>query len=49
LLAGEEGHAPPRVAVPWVKERIMWDVAFLAIGLGWFAVCLGYTALCDRL
>jgi hypothetical protein len=27
----------------------MLDVVFLALGIGGFAVCLGYVFLCDRL
>jgi hypothetical protein len=30
-------------------EEQMLDIAFLALGLAWFAACLGYTAVCDRL
>ncbi len=32
-----------------ILEAIMPDVAFLALGLAWFAICLGYAALCERL
>jgi hypothetical protein len=30
-------------------ERIMLDIVFVALGLGWLALCVGYAALCDRL
>ncbi len=32
-----------------VMEAVMWDVAFLALGMAWFALCLGYAAGCARL
>ena len=28
---------------------IMLDIVFVALGLGWLALCVGYAALCDRL
>jgi hypothetical protein len=28
---------------------IVADIGFIALGLAWFALCLGYAALCDRL
>jgi len=31
------------------KERSMLDVIVLAIGLGFFALSVGYTIACDRL
>ena len=31
------------------RREIMLDIAFLALGLGWFAICLGYAAACERL
>jgi hypothetical protein len=30
-------------------ERTMLDIVFVALGLGWLALCVGYAALCDRL
>ena len=31
------------------KEKSMWDVIIIAIGLGFFALSIGYTIACDRL
>jgi hypothetical protein len=31
------------------KEHLMLDVILLAIGLGFFALSVGYTIACDRL
>jgi hypothetical protein len=30
-------------------ERIMLDIVFIVVGLGWIGLCVGYAALCDRL
>ena len=30
-------------------ERIMLDIAYVALGVFWLALCVGYAALCDRL
>ncbi len=46
-MAGGRGVSCPQHA-PAV-EKPMLDLAFLALGLVWFAACLGYTAFCDRL
>ena len=32
-----------------MREMVMFDLAFIALGLGWFALCLGYAAGCARL
>ena len=32
-----------------LKETLMWDVIMLAIGLGLFALSIGYAYACDRL
>jgi hypothetical protein len=34
---------------PWPPELSMLDVIMLAIGIGSFALLLGYVALCERL
>jgi hypothetical protein len=31
------------------KEQLMLDVIMLAVGLGFFALAVGYTIACDRL
>jgi hypothetical protein len=31
------------------EGEIMFDALFVALGLGWFAICLGFAALCERL
>ena len=31
------------------KEHLMLDVVMLAIGLGFFALSVGYAVVCDRL
>jgi hypothetical protein len=31
------------------QRTAMLDVIFLALGIGGFAVCVGYVFLCDRL
>jgi hypothetical protein len=35
--------------VPGNPERIMLDIVFVALGLGWLAISVGYAVLCDRL
>jgi hypothetical protein len=32
-----------------VGSTTMWDVVMLALGLGFFALSVGYTIACDRL
>jgi len=27
----------------------MLDIVFVALGVGWLALCVGYATLCDRL
>ena len=39
---------PKKVLVAF-KEKSMWDVIVIAIGLGFFALSIGYTIACDRL
>jgi hypothetical protein len=34
---------------PGNPERIMLDFVFVALGLGWLAVSVGYAFLCERL
>jgi len=34
---------------PQLKEALVLDLALLALGLGLFAVSVGYTYACDRL
>jgi len=34
---------------PVRKELLMFDLIMLAIGLGFFALSVGYTIACDRL
>jgi hypothetical protein len=41
-----EGRFCPATRIP---ERIMLDIVFVALGLGWLALCVGYAALCERL
>jgi hypothetical protein len=37
-------------SVPWAPEGcMMLDVVMLAIGLGFFALSIGYAIACDRL
>jgi hypothetical protein len=31
------------------KEHLMLDIVMLALGLGFFAVAIGYTYVCERL
>ena len=40
------GHSRGRL---FSKEHSMLDVIMLAIGLGFFALSVGYTIACDRL
>jgi hypothetical protein len=55
LSVRTDSLARPRRARPLLRavarpmEEQMLDIAFLALGLVWFAACLGYTAFCDRL
>jgi hypothetical protein len=39
----------PHTLSLFLKERSMLDVVMLAIGLGFFALSVGYTIACDRL
>ena len=39
--------APPRIRPN--PETFMLDVAFVALGLAWFAIFFGFAAFCDRL
>jgi hypothetical protein len=39
----------PRQRISPVKEHAMMDVIMLAIGLGFFALSVGYVVACDRL
>jgi hypothetical protein len=32
-----------------MREMVMSDVAFIVLGLFWFALCFGYAAGCARL
>jgi hypothetical protein len=32
-----------------IQEHLMLDIAMLALGLGFFAVAIGYTYACERL
>jgi hypothetical protein len=34
---------------PAPQEHLMLDIAMLALGLGFFAVAIGYTYACERL
>jgi hypothetical protein len=36
---------PPRT----IQEHLMWDVVMLALGLGFFAIAIGYSYACERL
>jgi len=31
------------------RSTAMWDVVMLALGLGFFALSVGYSIVCDRL
>jgi hypothetical protein len=35
--------------IPGTRRGFMLDIVFVALGLGWLALCVGYAALCDRL
>jgi len=39
----------PRTETKRDKEHLMLDVVMLALGLGFFAVAVGYTYACERL
>jgi tellurite resistance protein TehA-like permease len=44
------GVAMGRAAGPALrKEHLMLDIIMIAIGLGFFALSVGYTIACDRL
>jgi hypothetical protein len=30
-------------------ERIMLDIIFVLVGVGWLGLCVGYAFLCERL
>lgn len=32
-----------------VVEAVMWDAAFLALGVVWFGLCFGYAIACERM
>ena len=40
---------PRNTGLPVRKELFMLDVIMLVIGLGFFALSVGYTIACDRL
>ena len=42
-------HAPAGVARRARKEDSMLDIIMLAIGLGFFALSIGYAFACERL
>jgi hypothetical protein len=39
----------PRIQPRTIQEHLMWDVVMLALGLGFFAIAIGYTYACERL
>jgi hypothetical protein len=39
----------PRIRPRTIQEHLMWDVVMLALGLGFFAIAIGYTYACERL
>lgn len=43
--AAAPGHTPRRD----VTEAFMWDLIMVAIGIGLFALSIGYAYACDRL
>jgi hypothetical protein len=36
-------------AITCAQEHLMLDIVMLALGLGFFAVAIGYTYVCERL
>jgi hypothetical protein len=38
-----------QVALKPERRRVMLDIVMLAIGLGFFALSIGYAYVCDRL
>jgi hypothetical protein len=43
------GHAPPQSIFFRRKDSPMLDLILLAIGLGFFALSVGYAHACERL
>jgi hypothetical protein len=43
------GPFSPALQLTPHKERLMLDIAMLALGLGFFVVAVGYTYACERL
>jgi hypothetical protein len=37
------------ITLPAKRRRRMLDVIFLGMGLGFFALAIGYTLICERL
>jgi hypothetical protein len=48
-LARARSRAPARRLPQPGKEHLMLDLVMLAIGLGFFALSVGYAVVCDRL
>jgi hypothetical protein len=50
-LIDSSGFEAPATLVPETrtKEHLMLDILMLALGLGFFAVSIGYAYVCERL
>jgi hypothetical protein len=42
-------YTPPGISLPSEMEADMLDAIFLAAGLAFFAIAIGYTLICERL
>jgi hypothetical protein len=48
-FVGSPAQVPLRGASSICKEQAMIDAALIALGLGFFALSIGYAIFCDRI